>query len=328
MINLIIKDGLGNQMFQYAFARLLAEKHRQRGEHEEIRIITQFINTRQDEANDERHMSLQHLMLSDDTAVMPAIEQQIAMSRFKWRTLWASGIREVIKWRLLHRYNSTDALAARRGKQGIYYPYGPYTEHPITLSNRHEKFVFGFFQSIRNVAPIADILHQEFKVKTEPSAANRAMLDEIKGTNAVCLHFRRGDFLNPRWKHLQICDFNYYSKSIDIILRRTENPVFYVFSNTHEDLQWIADNYHFPQNYPGTNSPIEIRYVDLANPDYEELRLMYSCRHFIISNSTFSWWAAWLAENDDKVVCAPERWNLEYDDDYKIYDPSWIKVLR
>jgi len=328
MINLIIKDGLGNQMFQYAFARLLAERHRQQGEYEEIRIVTQFIDTRQDEANDVRHMSLQHLLLAADVSVMPVSEQQKAMSRFKWRTLWASGLMEIIKWRLLHRYDSTDALAARRGRWGIYYPYGPYTEHPITLSKYDEKYVFGFFQSIRNVKPIADILHRELRVRTEPTSANRAMLDEIRATNAVCLHIRRGDFLNPRWRHLQICDFNYYSKAIDIILEKTETPVFYVFSNTHDDLQWIAANYHFPQHYPGTTHPIEIHYVDLGNPDYEELRLMYSCRHFIISNSTFSWWAAWLADNSDKVVCAPERWNLEYDNDYRIYDPSWIKVQK
>lgn len=319
---------MGNQMFQYAFARLLAEKHKEHGDHERIRIVTQFINARQDKANDVRCMSLQHLVLNDDVAVMPASEQKRAMRCFKWRTLWASGIREIIKWRLFHRYDSTDTLATRRGKQGIYYPYGPYTDHPVTLSKCHDKFVFGFFQSIRNVDPIADILRCELKVKTEPSAANRAMLNEIRGINAVCLHIRRGDFLNSRWKHLQICDYDYYSKAIDTILARVENPVFFVFSNTHTDLQWIAQNFRFPQTYPGKNIPIEFRYVDLANPDYEELRLMYTCRHFIISNSTFSWWAAWLSDNEEKVVCAPERWNMEYTDDYKIYDPSWIKIQR
>ena len=328
MIDLIIKDGLGNQMFQYAFARLLAEKHKQRGEREGIRIIMQFINSRQDEGNEVRRMSLQHFVLGEDVAVMPEQEQKSAMKRFKWRTLWTSGLWELIKWRLSRRYESTDALAARRGKHGIYYPYGPYTDHPLTLSKCDEKFVFGFFQSIQNVAPIRDILLKELKVKTEPSEANRSMLQAIASKNAVCLHIRRGDFLNPRWKNLQICDYDYYSKAIDIMLEKTENPVFYIFSNTSEDLKWIAQNYRFPQKYPGTEQPIEINYVDLNNPDYEELRLMYTCKHFIISNSTFSWWAAWLSENKDKIVCAPERWNLEYEDDYKIYDPSWIKVPR
>ena len=329
MINVIIKDGLGNQMFQYAFARLLVEKHRQRGEEEHIRIITQFIATRQDKGNDKREMSLQHFILDAKTEVMPESEQKQAMRQFRWRTLFSSGIKEIIRWRLLRRYHSTDALAERRGRHGIYYPYGPYTEHPVTLTRCQEKYVFGFFQSIRNVMPIADILREDFKVKTPPSPENAALLREIEACNAVCLHIRRGDYLNPRWKNLQICDFDYYSRAIDAILARTERPVFYVFSNTHDDLEWIARNYHFAQTYPGDGNPIELRYVDLGNPDYEEFRLMCSCRHFIISNSTFSWWPAFLSGlSPEKVVCAPHRWNLEYDDDYKIYDPSWIRIPR
>ena len=109
MINLIIKDGLGNQMFQYAFARLLAEKHRQIGENEGIRIITQFINSRQDAGNDVRRMSLQHFMLANDVTIMSEQEQARAMRQFKWRTLWTSGLWELVKWRLLRRYESTDA---------------------------------------------------------------------------------------------------------------------------------------------------------------------------------------------------------------------------
>lgn len=328
MINLIIKDGLGNQMFQYAFARLLKENYFERGEKEQIGIITQFINARQDKENDVRRMSLQHLVLNDEVKVLSEKEQSSLMRLFKWRTIVSSGLAELIRWRLLRKFESTDELADRRGKKGIYYPYGPYSAHPITLSDSAEKFVFGFFQNYGYVHPIADILNRELRVKTPPSAENKAMLEQIESENAVCLHVRRGDFLNDRWKHLQICDYDYYSKAIDILLAKTVHPVFYVFSNTHEDLEWISAHYRFGRKYPGTDQPIEIKFVDLSNPDYEELRLMYSCRHFIISNSTFSWWAAWLSQNPQKIVCAPERWNLEYDDDFKIYDSSWIKVQR
>ena len=327
MINLIIKDGLGNQMFQYAFARMLQQMHLDRGEQEQILIINKYIDTHTDQGNEARQLSLNHLSLHPLTSIMPFEEQNRALSRFKIMALISSGIRECFRWRVLKQYNSTDALMHRRGKWGMYYPYGPYPFHPITLSNRREKYIFGFFQNFNYVQPLALALKEELLVKTPASAPNQQYIEEIGQCNAICLHIRRGDYLNPRWKNLQICDFEYYNKAINHILNHTEAPVFFVFSNTHEDLEWIKINYKF---YDTNNKQreIKLRFVDLSNPDYEELRLMYSCKHFIISNSTFSWWAAWLGRHPEKIVVAPERWNLEYDNDTNIYDPSWHKIPR
>ena len=99
------------------------------------------------------------------------------------------------------------------------------------------------------------------------------------------------------------------------ITEQVENPVFYVFSNSSDDINWIKENYDF--------SDYNVEYVDLNNPDYEELRLMYSCKHFIISNSTFSWWAQYLCENENKIVIAPSEWNRHFDDCSGIYMPEW-----
>ncbi|MEE1316597.1 MAG: alpha-1,2-fucosyltransferase [Prevotella sp.] len=327
MINLIVKDGLGNQMFQYAFARMLQQMHLDRGEQEQILIINKYIDTHTDHGNEARQLSLNHLSLHPMTSIMAVEAQDKALSRFKVMALLSSGIRECVRWRILKQYNSTDALMYRRGTWGVYYPYGPYPFHPITLSKRKEKYIFGFFQNFNYVHPLAQVLKEELLVKTPASAANQKYIEEIAQCNAVCLHIRRGDYLNPRWKNLQICDFNYYNQAINYILNKTENPVFFVFSNTHKDLEWIKENYKF---YDTSNRQraIKLRFVDMENPDYEELRLMYSCKHFIISNSTFSWWAAWLGKYTEKIVIAPERWNLEYDNDTNIYDPSWHKIQR
>lgn len=99
---------------------------------------------------------------------------------------------------------------------------------------------------------------------------------------------------------------------------------FFVFSNTRKDLEWIKENYHFYDK--SGNRPLRMVYVDLNNPDYEELRLMYSCKHFIISNSTFSWWGAYLGSYDGKIVLAPYRWNLSDENDEAIYLKEWIKI--
>ena len=66
-------------------------------------------------------------------------------------------------------------------------------------------------------------------------------------------------------------------------------------------------------------------FISQDMPVYETLRLMYSCKHFILSNSTFSWWGQYLSQNDKKVVISPSRWNN--DDFYTpLMDSEWIKI--
>ena len=70
---------------------------------------------------------------------------------------------------------------------------------------------------------------------------NRRMFEQIKSCEAVCLHVRRGDYLDARWKNLQICNFTYYNDAVNGILKNVENPIFFVFSNNHDDLKWIKE---------------------------------------------------------------------------------------
>ena len=92
------------------------------------------------------------------------------------------------------------------------------------------------------------------------------------------------------------------------------DAVFYIFTNNHKEVEWIREHYNF--------DGFTVRYVDLDNPDYEELRLMYSCKDFIISNSTYSWWGQFLSDNPDKIVMAPSVWNREMNAD-GIYMKEW-----
>ena len=98
--------------------------------------------------------------------------------------------------------------------------------------------------------------------------------------------------------------FKKYKNAVKYIKGTVDNPTFFIFSNTHDDIEWIKENYKFDME------PI---YVDLSNPDYEEIRLMMSCKHFIISNSTFSWWASLLSKNEGKLIVAPKTWSNKND---------------
>lgn len=325
MINLIIKDGLGNQLFQYAYARHLQHIHVINGiEENDIAINPFFINHTSFVGNEKRQMSLQHFVLHPSIRFMDEKEQKTTMKDFKVRTVMATGLNGMIRWKIRGKKLLGKEWFEKRAQKGIYYTYMPYTSYKSPLSRCGTKHVFGFFQSEKNFHDIGDDIRKELQVKTIPSSTNKKMIEKIKSCNAVCLHVRRGDYLNEKWRCLQICDFEYYNNAVNVILERTVNPTFFIFSNSHDDLVWIRNNYHFYDK--NRRETIDVEYVDLDNPDYEELRLMYNCKHFIISNSTFSWWAAYLSNNDNKIVCAPSRWNLAMDNDDDIYLDGWIKV--
>lgn len=324
MIQIIIKDGLGNQLFQYAYARCLQEQYKQSGFSEVLAINPYFIQHREFKDNDKRDMSLQHFVLNESVSFLDIHNQVKGMSAFKKRCFMSTPLKELYRWRVKNIKEDCENVFDYRAKRGLYYTYSSYTDYVSPLSKKKDKFVFGFFQSENNFKSISDIIRTELKVKDTPSEANQKMIAQIQQDNSVCLHIRRGDYLNPRWKNLQVCTFEYYNNAINEILDKVQNPIFYVFSNTHDDLEWIKDNYHFHDKT--SNREIKLVYVDLSNPDYEELRLMYNCKHFIISNSTFSWWGAWLSDNENKIVCAPNRWNLAVENDGNIYVPDWLKI--
>ena len=114
-------------------------------------------------------------------------------------------------------------------------------------------------------------------------------------------------------KRHYVCTEEYFSKAIEEINQRVEKPRFVFFS---DDIEWVKNNIPAPK---------DSLYEDGTDPVWEKLRLMSSCKHFIISNSTFSWWSQYLSENDKKVVIAPSKWsNFGYNPD--IYQDNWILV--
>ena len=125
---------------------------------------------------------------------------------------------------------------------------------------------------------------------------------------------RRGDFLLEKFrKQFYICTPEYFEKAIDEIDKRVEEPQFVVFS---DDVDWCKKNMKFPKEtvFESGNDPI-----------WEKIRLMYSCKNFIISNSTFSWWAQFLSRNQKKVVIAPKEWN-RFEFVNPIYNSEWYLI--
>ena len=145
------------------------------------------------------------------------------------------------------------------------------------------------------------------------------MADRISSVNEVCLNVRRGDFvsISVANQHHGVCETDYFSRAVNIIGEKVSNPHLFIFS---DDTEWCRANLRF--EHPSTL----VDHAYAGKKFGQHLQLMIMCQHYIISNSSFGWWAAWLNTNKKKIVCAPEKWFNTHDYDTKDVIPAnWIK---
>ena len=160
-----------------------------------------------------------------------------------------------------------------------------------------DSYLHGYWQSERYFAHIAEAIRAGFAFPALRDPDNAGMAARIGGCLSVSLHVRRGDYLTLG-AHV-LCDQSYYETALARVLDGLDgDPVVFVFS---DDPQWARDNLPLP---------CERVVVDFNGPesDFEDMRLMSLCRHNIIANSSFSWWAGWLNRHPGKRVAGPAKW--------------------
>ena len=198
-------------------------------------------------------------------------------------------------------------------KEGIYWLIRGYSKPRLTRYKN--KFIQGCFEDKRYFDDIKNLLRKELRPTYPIEGKNIELYNIIKNTESVCVSIRRGDFLQEENKGLRdICSYEYYLQGIELIKQRIKNPVFIIFS---DDIQWIKYNYSFTGN---------VYYEDGNDRIAEKMRLMYSCKHFIMSNSTFCWWAQYLSENKDKIVVSPSKWFNLPGYVHSLIDNEWVLI--
>lgn len=292
--------GLGNQMFQYAYARYVQQKF-------DGILQLNMAGFRKDK----REYSLENFSIPKEVTVYSRRLQQIDILFFKMK-------RKLIYFVYRKQGKYPPALYQSCTKSGIFSAIGGYKYYPCANECHSKKiYVYGLFQSADYFEPIKNTIRKEFQVRTPVMEKNKKIFLEISSVNSVCVHIRRGDYLESPWKEkLNLCTEHYYKKAMALMEKKREHPVFYIFSNTPEDMDWIRKNYQFEK---------PVIYVNQENPDFEELRLMYSCRHFILSNSSFSWWAQFLGRAEDKLVIAPDEW-IHGEEHEDIFMKEWLRI--
>jgi len=173
---------------------------------------------------------------------------------------------------------------------------------------RNNTYLDGYFQSFKYIEPINHLLKTQFEIKNINNKTLDTWKTKVKNQNSVGIHIRRTDYVNNSFYHS--ITLPYYKQAIDWISRELIAPVFYIFS---DDPIWVKNN------FDGLNYTLVETGVDLF--DFEILK---NCKHQIIANSTFSWWAAWLNQNDKKIIVCPSKWTQNHQNlDESLIYPKW-----
>lgn len=177
---------------------------------------------------------------------------------------------------------------------------------------RGDMYAFGYFQSEKYFSKYEDVIRKEFTFRTDIFSEDtmkigRQIHDDPK---SVCIHIRRGDYLND--PVFCVCSNDYYYEAIEQISKEVTNASYYVFSDNIDDVKGLFSRYR----------DLHFIFIDSGFTDQESLYLGTCCRHFIMTNSTFSWWMQYLSDNVHKIVYAPSKWyGVERPCD--IYQDNW-----
>lgn len=267
-----IGSGLGNQMFQYA----LAEKLSSLGKNVKLDVYTDY------KKNVIRNYSLNIFKNID----MEWADEGICDKYFKRVAKIKNG-----RWYYSRIGKLFDVCRKIYIDREIEF-------NPKVISGNYS-YLCGYWQTEKYFYDIRDVLLKKFQFPEINDTKNNMYISQIQNSNSVSLHVRRGDYVNEKNYATfgSICTLDYYEKAIAYFEDKYNDVTFFVFSN---DLEWAKKNLQMKK----------VVFVEGNNEDngYKDMYLMTQCKHNIVANSSFSWWGAWLNQNEEKQVIAPDKW--------------------
>ncbi len=283
--------GLGNQMFQYAFSKALGDQV--------LFDLSYFARKKE-----ERHW-VKYALGSFNADLKFATNEEIkkCLSENKLAELYTN----------IYKISGIKLFPTNRTYEKVRNQYQP----DLQNIDRDNVYYDGYFVNEKYFLNYRKELLYDFSLKYEMEAKNNQILQNIMSENSVAVSVRRGaDYVKLGWA----LERDYYLRSINEIAEKIENPHFYLFTDNSD---WCFDNIKI--KYPLTicNS------YDMKNGYAAGICLIKHCKHAIISNSTYAWWGAWLNENPNKIIIAPEIW---FKNSFKlkrntidVIPDSWIK---
>lgn len=289
MIVVRLKGGLGNQMFQYALGHVLAIKN-----NTELKVNTLYLDLNSKNIT-KRTLDLDVFNVNLNILESKDLPFIYRFHKYKMFILISFLFKKILK------------------PKGIEQNFA-FNEEFLDLKG--DTYLDGYFQSPKYFKGYEDVIRKDFTFKNNFTKNILDLSGEIKNTHSLCVHFRRTDYVNN--KNHDVVDMDYYIRGIGYIKNKSKIDKIYVFS---DDITWCKENLKFdiPTFFVGDE------YVGDKNSGH--LFLMSQCHNFVIANSSFSWWAAWLANHPGKMVVAPKQWfgdsNIDTSD---LIPDDWIRI--
>jgi hypothetical protein len=265
MVIVKIIGGLGNQMFQYAYAKALQQKGY------DVKIDISAFET----------YKLHGGYGLDKYSIDIKVANQHEIDSFGAVGL-ISKIKNKLRIKNLKVIRESNLL---------------FNEKYLNIDDN--KYIDGYFQTEKYFSNSRDIILKQFVLKEEISEYSKDVKKQIANAKvSVSLHIRRGDYLNSVNANIHgVCDLDYYKKAVSVLNTKLDEANYFIFS---DDIAWVKEHLKLDNGF----------YIDSKEKriPHEDIYLMSLCDHNIIANSSFSWWGAWLNQNNEKLVIAPNRW--------------------
>ncbi len=290
-VTVLLKGGLGNQLFQFATARAFALRN---GIDRPTLDLGWFNNAQSSSRTTKRNFELGFL---DTASYRIASESMLRRKKFPyryWKSKQIHGVRQFTEPSL--------------------------SFHPQILRMGGPLEMDGYFQSEKYFRDFSDSIRADFAFKSgQVSKKIREAYSEMAMRKSLAIHVRRGDYVTNRSANQfhGTLDVDYYERSIRRMLEKTEFDRVYVFS---DDPAWVSNQPVFKQFQCVEPSP---------QRSIDDLWLMSACHSFIIANSSFSWWGAWLGSAPDKKISYPWPWFLDTSiGELDLIPSTWERITR
>ena len=287
-----IIGGLGNQMFQYACGRAVS------------------------------HRLGQDLYIASDQFQNYSLHNGLELSRvfdLKTKEVPRLELKSLLGWQSDPKIRYVLGRPAMRWLTGGNWYSEPSFQYWQGLNSIVDNaYIHGYWQSEFYFKDIANIIKNDFTFRVLRDQLDDPVIFKMRESPSVSIHVRRGDYLSLKNRRIYaLCNFDYFDRAIELIRQKIPNCKLFFFT---DDPDWVEANFR-----PKFGSFDIVRH-NSGSRSHRDMYLMSNADHHIISNSTFSWWGAWLNSSPQKIVIAPTRWFLNGTNDKDLVPSEWLRI--